>query len=721
MKDGAYMPLSIKELMRKLGIPRKERTEFKRSIKDMVASGEVIKIRGGRYGLPSKMNLVTGELHCHPNGFGFVVPDNGEDDIFINPRNMKGAMHRDRVVARVEKIKRDRRREGRIIRILERGQKRIVGRFERGKEFAVVAPSDERILQDIIIPPSNTRSAKDGHIVEVEITRWPAEHLAPSGKVISILGNYDDPDVEVEVIVKKYGLPHKFTADVTAEAEEIPQNVLKREIKGRTDLRGRRTVTIDGETAKDFDDAVSIEKTRDGYRLWVSIADVNHYVKENSMLDLEAFKRGTSVYFPDRCIPMLPESLSNGICSLNPGVDRLAFTVEIDFDREGVPLENRFYESIINSNERLTYTTVKELLLNKDKKLREQHSNILEDLSTMKELCLKLKARRDEAGSIDFDLPEPQIIIDIEGKIEDIVRSERNIAHQIIEEFMLSANRAVATYMARMPFLYRVHDNPNSESIQGFIEFIHNFGYSLKKRKDGFHLFQEILKKVDGMPEERLINHVLLRSMKQAKYSEENTGHFGLAFDHYTHFTSPIRRYPDLVVHRLLKQMTKGRYTTREKKRWEALLPDIADQTSKKEKSAMEAEREIVDLKKTQFMKDKVGELYTGFISGVTSFGLFVELTEYFVEGLVHISSLMDDYYIFIEKEHSLVGEHTRKRYSIGDSVQVQIEGVNLGKRQITMRLIEDMGPRQQKPGRTVKRNWKKRKRGKKDEILPRL
>ncbi|MEE8184882.1 MAG: ribonuclease R, partial [Thermodesulfobacteriota bacterium] len=691
MKDKAYRPLSIKELMRRLGIPREERTGFKKSIKDMVVSGTLIRIRGGRYGPPSKMNLVTGELHCHPNGFGFVAPDNGEDDIFINPRNMKGAMHRDRVVARVERFKGDRKREGRIIRILERGQKRIVGRFERGRGFAVVAPSDERILQDIIIPPRNTRSAEDGHIVEVEITRWPAEHLAPSGRVIGILGNYDDPDVEIEVIVKKYGLPHRFPADVTAEAEEIPQMVLKREIKDRTDLRERKMVTIDGETAKDFDDAVSIEKTRGGYRLWVSIADVSHYVRENSMLDLEAFKRGTSIYFPDRCIPMLPEPLSNGICSLNPGVDRLAFTVEIDFDGNGVPLKSRFYESVINSKERLTYTTVKALLLNEDKKLRERFSNILEDLSIMNELCLKLKARRDEAGSIDFDLPEPQIIIDIEGKIEDIVRSERNIAHQIIEEFMLSVNRVVATHMATVPFLYRVHNEPDNESIQGFMEFAHNFGYSLKKKKDTSHLFQEILKKADGRPEERLINHVLLRSMKQARYSEENTGHFGLAFDNYTHFTSPIRRYPDLVVHRLLKRMAKGRYTTREKKRWEALLPDIANQNSKRERIAMEAEREIVDLKKVQFMKDKVGELYPGFISGVTSFGLFVELTEYFVEGLVHISGLMDDYYTFIEKEHSLVGEHTKKRYSIGDNVQVQIEGVDLGKRQITMRLIEDM------------------------------
>lgn len=702
MQDKAYRPLSFKELTHQMLVPKKDRDMFKKLLRDLVKEGHIIKIRGERYGLPAKMNLIVGELTCHPNGFGFVIPEDGGEDIFINPKNMKGAMHGDKVVARLEgRSKGDGKREGRIIRIVDRANKTIVGRFERGKGFGIVIPSNKRILQQIIIPPKEGSDIEEGKIVEAEIVRWPAEKVAPLGKIIGILGEPDDPDVEIEVIVRKYALPHRFPHHVAAEAKEVSQKVEERDIQGRVDLRKRATVTIDGETAKDFDDAVSIEKTANGYRLWVSIADVAHYVKEGSHLDQEAYKRGTSTYFPDRCIPMLPEALSNSICSLNPNVDRLTLTAEMEFDHHGNIAHSKFYESVIKSVERLTYTKVKTILatppcppLEKDDegKLRERYSHILNDLKIMEELCLKLRQKRADMGSIDFDLPEPQIIIDIEGRVEDIVKSERNIAHQLIEEFMLAANQAVATYITnkKLPFLYRVHEEPGEESINEFKEFIRNFGYHLKGEKLSPKVLQEVLSAAAGKPEERLINHILLRSMKQAKYSEKNIGHFGLAFEYYSHFTSPIRRYPDLIVHRILKQIMKGRYSEKDKEHWERSLPEIAAHTSNRERNAMEAEREIVDLKKTQFMKDKIGEVYNGIISGVTSFGLFVELEGYFVEGLIHVTNMKDDYYIFMEKEHSLVGERTKKRFRVGDTAKVRIENVDIERRQIDMVLEGD-------------------------------
>ncbi|MBI3755084.1 MAG: ribonuclease R [Deltaproteobacteria bacterium] len=612
-------PLSLKELMRQMLIPKEEREVFKRLIKDLVQEGEVIKIRGERYGLPLKMNLVVGELSCHPNGFGFVAPEEGGEDIFINPRNMKGAMHKDKVVVRSEgRSKGNGKREGRILRILERAHKTIVGRFEKGKGFDVVIPSEKRILQEIIIPAKDAKNVEEGKIVEAEIIRWPGERTAPLGRIVAVLGEPDDPDVEIEVIVKKYELSHRFPHNVILEAKEISQEVAEHDILGRVDLRERTTFTIDGETAKDFDDAVSIEKLDHGYRLRVSIADVAHYVRDGNNLDKEAHKRGTSVYFPDRCIPMLPEALSNGICSLNPHVDRLTVTAEMDFDHQGNVTHSKFYESVIKSCERLTYTKVRDIFANPlsppfgdrfqicpqgQGGLMERYSHIMEDLKTMQELCLKLRQKRGEMGSIDFDLPEPQIIIDIEGRVEDIVKSERNIAHQMIEEFMLAANQAVATYVTkkRLPFLYRVHEEPDAESMHEFKEFIRNFGCNplfppfgdrfqicpqgqggLKKLSP--KVLQNVLSEAEGKPEEKLINHILLRSMKQARYSEKNIGHFGLAFEYYTHFTSPIRRYPDLIVHRILKKIIKGRYSEKDKEAWGKSLPEIAAHTSNRER-----------------------------------------------------------------------------------------------------------------------------------------
>lgn len=693
MGEGAHGPLSFKELVHAFEVTKERRDSFKKIVKQMVSEGALIRIRGGRYGLPSKMNLVTGELVCHPDGFGFVCPeeDGAGGDVFVSNRRLNGAMHGDTVAARVDGVKPGGKREGTIIRVIKRARKTIVGRFRQNKGFGLLVPSDERILGEIIIPPNEANGAKDGLIVSVEITRWPVKDAAALGKVLEVIGEPDDPNVEADVILRKFGLPNRFPHHVMEEVKGVPAEVSPLEAKDRVDLRDKVTITIDGETAKDFDDAVSVDRLAHGYRLRVSIADVSYYVKAGTRVDEEAYSRGTSVYFPDRCIPMLPEALSNGICSLNPQVDRLTMTAEIEFDGDGRPVKKKFYESVIRSFERMTYTNVKKLVNDEDPELKERYSGILPDLLVMRELAGKLTERRFEAGSIDFDLPEPQIIIDIEGKVEDIVRSERNIAHRLIEEFMLSANRAVAEEFSKrqLPFLYRVHEEPDEESINEFKEFVFSLGLKIAPGA-GPKVFQGVLRQVAGKKEERLVNHVLLRSMKQAVYSEENAGHFGLAFQDYTHFTSPIRRYPDLVVHRLLKLLIHNKYSKDERAKMESALPPIAGHTSARERKAMEAEREVADLKKCQFMKDKVGDEFDGFISGVTSFGLFIELKDYFVEGLVHISMIGDDYYIFDEKRHSLIGEKKKRVFRLADAVRVKIAGVDLERRRIDLVLAEE-------------------------------
>lgn len=702
MEEASPGPLTLRELVHAFGVPRAERDGFKRVVKSLVSEGLLIKTRGGRFGLPSRMNLVTGELICHPDGFGFVVPEEGreEGDIFIGSRKLSGAMHGDTVVARVEGSKRGGKREGSIIRITSRAHKTIVGRFELARGFGVVIPSDERITNQIIVPLKEAADAPHGRIVSAEITRWPAREMAATAKIIEVLGDPDDPDVEADVILRKYGLSNRFPSAVMHEVKSVPKEVSPKEMRGRTDLRERKVFTIDGETARDFDDAVSIEKTPRGYRLWVSIADVSHYVTEGSGIDKEGYARSTSVYFPDRAIPMLPEALSNGICSLNPRVDRLTMTAELEFDEAGVPKGKKFYESVIRSVERMTYTDVKKLILDEDPALSARYAHIVPDLKLMAVLAEKLRERRAEKGSIDFDLPEPQIIIDIEGRVEDIVKSERNIAHRLIEEFMLAANRAVAEEFSRLalPFLYRVHEEPGEDSIADFKEFLSAFG--IRFSPEGPKSFQAVLEKVEGRPEEKLVNHVLLRSMKQAVYSEENAGHFGLAFDDYTHFTSPIRRYPDLIVHRLLKLLLKKKYGAETRERMEAYLPSAAGHTSARERKAMEAEREIADLKKCQFMKDKVGEVYGGLVSGVTSFGFFVELKDWFVEGLVHVSMLTDDYYIHDDKRHALVGERTKRTFRLGDEVVVKVASVDLERRRIELVLDEERPQRAGRKGR---------------------
>ncbi len=695
MNQKLSKPVSMRELIKVFCVPTEKKGKFKARIRRMVTEGVLVRVRGGRYGLSAKMNLVTGTLQCHADGFGFVIPEKkgddktAEGDVFIGRRRFAGAMHGDTVVARVEGVKEGGKREGRIIRVLQRANKTLVGTIHREKMHCELIPAEERIIERVIIPEGCDKDAADGVMVDVEITTWPTKRSSAIGRVIDVLGDPDDPDVEAEMILKKYGLSARFSRSLMEEAKAVAVAVGEAEIRGRRDLRDKTIVTIDGETAKDFDDAVGVERLKGGgYRLFVSIADVSHYVREGGVLDAEAFRRGTSVYFPDRCVPMLPESLSNGICSLRPDEVRLTMTAELDYDGKANVVGKKFYRSVVRSKRRLTYTEVKETLEGGG----TSAVDLKDELELMRELAEKLSVERIKNGSIDFDLPEPQIIIDINGRVEDIVRSERNIAHRIIEEFMLAANKAVAEEFTRdeLPFIYRVHDVPDAESIDSFREFIAEFGLSMNKEATGPRDFQKVLGAVKGRPEEKLITHMLLRSMKQAVYSERPAGHFGLGFKDYTHFTSPIRRYPDLVVHRLLKLLIAGEYSEKEQERMAVSLPETARATSATERKAMEAEREIVDLKKVQFMEDKVGEEFTGIVSGVTSFGCFIELEEYFVEGLIHVSSLLDDYYIYDEKKHLLRGERTKRTFRVGVGVKVRIERVDLGRRRIDLSLVTE-------------------------------
>ena len=692
-RNKATHPLTFRELNHVLGIPRVERAGFKRVVEELIASGELIKTRGHSYALPTSLNLVIGRLSCHREGFGFVVPDEGGDDIFIPARFLRENMHGDKVAVRIEAVKGPGKSEGRIVRTLERGCTRLVGRFEAARNFGYVIPDEQRINYDIYIPPSAYGAAESGQVVVAEITAYPAIQRNPEGRIVEVLGWPDDPEVEVQTILRKFDLPHAFSAATLAEARSIRQTITDADLQGRADLRANLTVTIDGETARDFDDAVSVRREKDGhYRLWVSIADVSHYVKPGSSLDQEAYARGTSVYFPDRCIPMLPEELSNGICSLNPHVDRVTMTAEMLFDSCGEMLEASFYPSIIRSDARLTYTIVRDLLEQSETALIAEHSAYFADLQLMKELALRLNEMRKKRGSIDFDLPEPEIVIDILGQTEAILKAERNVAHRLIEEFMLAANEAVALHITHkeIPSLYRVHEHPDVVKLQDFREFIFNFGYEFKVAEGKVEPrdLQRLLEQAEGKPEEKMLNKVLLRCMKQARYSVENLGHYGLAAPCYTHFTSPIRRYPDLAIHRILKAIVTKSINKRMIDQFAATLPEVADHTSKRERVAMEAEREIAELKKLQFMQNKVGEEYDGFITGVSSFGFFVELVEYFVEGLVHISTLLNDFYNYIEKQHSLVGENTRETFRIGDTVRVLVANVSLEKRQLDFNLV---------------------------------
>jgi ribonuclease R len=679
---------------------RHVKRELKNMLDDMAEEGELVRLKGNSYSLPGKMKTIRGRISVHRDGYGFVTPDGGGEDIFIPSKFLKGALHGDLVEASSSPSRMGGSKlDGRVLAVIERATSRIVGRYEETRRGAIVIPDDQRLNLVVSIPAKGRGLAEDGHQVVAELTSYPVGGRPAEGRIAEVLGWPDDPEVEVQAVIRRFDLPHIFGPDVLAETERITDTVSHDDLKGRTDLRTMPTVTIDGETARDFDDAVSLRREGDNFRLWVSIADVSHYVCKDSPLDREAYLRGTSVYFPDRCIPMLPERLSNGICSLNPHVDRLTMTAEMLFDRSGTMLESYFYSSVIQSAARLTYTIVKQIVVDDDRELADKYRPVSPMLLEMKELALILMAMRKQRGSIDFDLPEPEIIIGLTGQTEGIIRAERNLAHQVIEEFMLAANEAVAHFITArdIPFLYRVHENPDPAKLQTFQEFVYGFGYEFKlvEEKVKPSELQRLLAQADGRPEERMINYALLRCMKQARYAADNVEHFGLASACYCHFTSPIRRYPDLVVHRILKAAlalpAKGENEDKRASRQLAIaterLGEVAEHTSKRERVAMEAERDVVEMKKLQFMQQHVGDQFDGYITGVTGFGFFVELEELFVEGLVHISTLSDDTYTHAEKQHSLIGRRTGTVYRIGDAARITVVSVSPGTRRIEFAL----------------------------------
>ncbi len=687
-------PLKFSEIVKLLAVPDPKRREFRNLVKKMAEEGSLIKIRGGRYGLPDQMSLVTGILHGHANGFGFVTPDKQTDepDIYIGRKRLGDAMHLDKVTVRIESGRDPTKPEGRVIRIIERNTDSLIGIFESfGKEGWVI-PKESKYFQDVFIPSKNKNHAKTGQIVLVEITDFPTKSRSPIGRVAEVLGYSDDPEVELQSIFRKHGILRDFSAKVLEEAKKVASEEMPEASAKRQDLSDWMTFTIDGERAKDFDDAVSLEVMPDGYRLGVHIADVSHYVRQNSLLDSEAYDRGTSIYYPDGVIPMLPVSLSNEICSLKPGVKRLTLTIIIDFDKKGVVLNSKIFPSFIVSKQRFTYKQVASLLENGD--ADEQVEPFLETLKHMHRLSRILRKQRFKSGSIDFLVPEPEVIMDAQGKVEKIIQAEHNDAHELVEEFMLVANQEVARFLheKEIPSIHRIHESPNEDKLEDYREFIKSFGLKLKSpksiRSTDLH---NLLTKVRGTPEDRTLTTLLLRTMKRARYSESDPGHFALGFKHYTHFTSPIRRYPDLIIHRLVKTFIKRKCTGKDKKTLHKQMVDFSEQSTTMEGKAVAIEREINDLRRAEFMEGKIGKLYNGMIIGVTAFGFFVELAEIFVEGLVRVSTLTDDYYIYIETLHKLQGQRRHRNFKIGDHVQVRVKSVDIPLRRIDLTLVKTL------------------------------
>jgi len=694
MKEEAYKPLLFDELVAVLDVPKSDIEEFTQIIEELLSEGKIIKTRKNRYGAPERMDLLVGRIQGNERGFGFLILDDEEaTDIFIPQEGMNGAMHGDRVFAKISvKATGDRRAEGEIVRIISRANETIVGYFESSRNFGFVIPDNKKISGDIFIAKEDTNGAKQGDKVVAQIITWPDKRRNAEGKIIEVLGNKKDVGVDILSIIRAHNFKEEFPDEVVSQAEKIPDTVTEDMLKDRRDLRSLRMVTIDGEDAKDLDDAVSVERLPDGlYRLGVHIADVSHYVTEGSPLDKEALKRGTSVYLVDRVLPMLPRKLSNGICSLNPKVDRLAFSVFMDIDKAGRVVNHEVFKSVIKTSERMTYTNVYKILVDNDKDLIERYDYLVDDFKTMEELALILRKKRFERGSIDFDFVETKVLLDEKGRPIEIKPYEITIANKIIEEFMLICNETVAEHFfwANVPFVYRVHEDPDPDKIQSFNEFIHGMGYSLKGvRKIHPKALQDLLGKVKDTPHERIISTVMLRSLRKARYHFESLGHFGLAAKFYTHFTSPIRRYPDLQIHRIMSEFLTGRLTQEKQEKLADDLYDITRLCSERERAADEAERETVDLKKVEYMIRHEGEVFEGIISSVTSFGMFVEL-ENTIEGLVRLSSLEDDYYIFNEKTYSLVGERTRRVYKIGDKVQVLVARADVMSRQIDFMLVD--------------------------------
>ncbi|WP_153731844.1 ribonuclease R [Sporosarcina obsidiansis] len=683
LKEESYKPLTVHEIQEELGM--EQAAEFKELVKMLVQleqNGTVVRSRTNRYGVPEKMNLARGKFIGHAKGFGFVVPEEVEgDDVFIPPHEVNGAMNGDIVLVRVSGSSQGDRREGTITKIVERKTTSVVGTYQAQNSFGFVLPDDKKLPMDIFIEKGHSLDAVDGQKVIVEITNWPNELKSATGIIKQILGHKNDPGVDILSIIHKHGIVVDFPQEVMDHAMRVPTTVQEEDFFKRKDLRNDMTITIDGADAKDLDDAISLVKEDDGsYRLFVHISDVSYYVTENSPMDAEAADRGTSVYLTDRVIPMLPHRLSNGICSLNPGEDRLTLTCEMKVDLNGKVVEHEIYPSVINSNYRMTYTDVYEIVDHQDEELSKKYEEIVPMLHDMAKLAAIFRQKRQDRGAIDFDFKESKILVDEEGWPTDVVIVERTVSERMIEEFMLVANETVAEHFhwLQVPFLYRIHEDPKEEKLQRFFEFLTNFGIVVKGTGNQVHprALQEIVESIEGLPEQSVISTMLLRSMQQAKYNEESLGHFGLSTDFYTHFTAPIRRYPDLIVHRLIRTYLFDKdLSSQTISHWSARLPEIAKHTSERERRAVDAERDTNALKKAQFMVDKVGEEFEGVVSSVTNFGIFVEL-ENTVEGLVHVQNMNDDYYRFDDRQMMMIGERSGKQFRIGDEVTVRVISV---------------------------------------------
>lgn len=695
MKDEAYKPLTVQELEEVFGI--EDSTGFKDFVKSLVLmeeKGLVVRTRSNRYGLPEKMNLVRGKLTGHAKGFAFVTPDEpGFDDIFIPPHETNNAMHGDIVLVRVSAQSSGARREGSVVRILERGVTEVVGTYTESKYFGFVIPDDKKFGSDIFIPKSANKGAVEGHKVVVHLTSYPEGRKNAEGEVVQILGHKNDPGVDILSVIYKYGLPQAFPEEVLQQANNIPDTIDENEIGNRRDLRDQLIVTIDGADAKDLDDAVTVTKLENGhYKLGVHIADVSHYVTEGSPIDLEALDRGTSVYLVDRVIPMIPHRLSNGICSLNPKVNRFTLSCEMEINDKGEVVNHEIFESIIKTTERMTYSDVNKILVDQDEELKERYQSLVPMFEMMEQLAAILRKKRMDRGAIDFDFKEAKVIVNEEGKPVDVVTRERSVAERLIEEFMLAANETIAEHFhwLDVPFMYRIHEDPKEEKLQRFFEFITNFGLIVRGTANSVHprALQEIIESVQGKPEEMVVSTVMLRSMQQAKYNPESLGHFGLSTQFYTHFTSPIRRYPDLIVHRLIRTyLINGKLDEMTRAKWDAALQEIADHASKMERRAVDAERDTDELKKAEYMEDKIGEEFDGIISSVTNFGMFVELPNT-IEGLVHVSYMTDDYYHYDERQYAMIGERTGNIFRIGDEITVRVINVNKDEHDIDFEIV---------------------------------
>lgn len=678
-QDPTYVPMKLKELAMLLDLSREQREELREVLEALAQEGKIVLTKRGKYKLPSE-EFLTGTFSGTAKGFGFVTVEGRPDDIYIPYDKVKDAMHGDRVQLIAEPARGGRRAEGTIVKVLERANQTLVGFYQKNKNFGFVIPDNQKIGEDVFIPQGRDLGAVTGHKVVVRITDYGGERKKPEGEIIEIIGHVNDPGTDILSIVKAYGIPDEYPQEVMEQVEHIPDEVQEAEKAGRKDIREWQTVTIDGEDAKDLDDAITISREAFGYRLGVHIADVSHYVREGSPLDREALKRGTSVYLVDRVVPMLPHKLSNGICSLNQGVDRLALSCIMDIDPQGKVISHEVAETLIRVDRRMSYTAVNAIVTDRDPAVMAEYDGFVEMFDCMKELADILREKRSKRGSIDFDFPETKIVLDEKGRPVEIRPYERNAATKIIEDFMLMANETIAEdyYWQEIPFLYRTHDNPDPEKMKKLGIFINNFGYSLHMQNGEVHPkeIQKLLNKIEGTEEEALISRLTLRSMKQAKYMPVCGGHFGLAARYYTHFTSPIRRYPDLQIHRIIKENLHGNLTGKRISHYDSILTEVSIQCSQTERRADEAEREVVKMKKCEYMSKRIGQVYEGVISGVTNWGFYVELPNT-VEGLVRVSDLYGDYYLFSEEKMELRGERSGRIYRLGQKVKVTVSGTD--------------------------------------------